>query len=206
MAGKFYAEGTAVRFSNGKPCCVTTGSTHLDAGPDGVVETKKMREALAIVIAKALNTHYAATPTPAPSLVGYGLFDETGKMLAWTDNEGFATATWKPDRVRPLFAGDPEDSPSSSLMGGDIPLIADLQRHVEEIGHTEIGQDITAAIDVIRSLSLPKAAYSNLDRLADNVEGYIDAYHVCSTLDGHIRQLLCELRAALSATATEGQP
>ena len=31
----------------------------------------------------------------------------------------------------------------------DIPLLADLHRHLDEIGHTEIGQDIQSAIMVI---------------------------------------------------------
>ncbi len=46
-------------------------------------------------------------------------------------------------------------SPSNHLLGADIPLLADLQRHVDEIGHTERGQDIAAAIALIRSLSAP---------------------------------------------------
>ncbi len=58
MAGKFYAEGMAVRFSNGKPCCVTSGSTHLDAGEDGYVNSRAKREAMAVVIAKALTQYF----------------------------------------------------------------------------------------------------------------------------------------------------
>lgn len=45
------------------------------------------------------------TPSPQTHVVGYGLFDETGRMIAWTDEKGFAQAKWNPDRVRPLYAG-----------------------------------------------------------------------------------------------------
>jgi hypothetical protein len=83
----------------------------------------------------------------------------------------------------------------------DIPLISDLQRHVEEIGHTEIGQDIQAAIEVIRSLS---SAMDRVRGLADNMEGYIDAYHVSYALVSYIRKLVAEFRPVSAALRKEG--
>jgi hypothetical protein len=58
MSKKFYAEGMAVRFADGRPCCVTSNSAHLDADKDGIVVDRKMRKAMAHVIATALNEHF----------------------------------------------------------------------------------------------------------------------------------------------------
>jgi hypothetical protein len=59
---KFYAEGMAVRFADGKPCCVTSNSAHLDADDNGVVEGRKMRNGMAVLIAKALNAYFEKHP------------------------------------------------------------------------------------------------------------------------------------------------
>ncbi|MDQ0422374.1 hypothetical protein J2045_003422 [Peteryoungia aggregata LMG 23059] len=72
-----------------------------------------MMNALPLVkeLAACLLSPPEATPAPQPNVAGYGLFDEMGKMLAWTDEKGFAQAKWDPDRVRPLFAGSPAPQP-----------------------------------------------------------------------------------------------
>ncbi|NTF23533.1 hypothetical protein G6L37_34750 [Agrobacterium rubi] len=58
----FYAEGTAVRFADGRPCCVTSHSIHLDANPDpnvGYAEKSwDRREDMAAIIAQALNQYF----------------------------------------------------------------------------------------------------------------------------------------------------
>lgn len=46
-----------------------------------------------------------AKTTSLSKVVGYGLFDEGGRMIAWTDEKGFAAADWSKSRVRPLYVG-----------------------------------------------------------------------------------------------------
>jgi hypothetical protein len=58
MTGKFYADGMAVRFADGKPCCVTSGSTHLDADESGATQSRRMRKGMAHIIAQALNQYF----------------------------------------------------------------------------------------------------------------------------------------------------
>jgi hypothetical protein len=70
VSNKFYAEGTGVRFADGKPCCVTSHSIHLDINPDpniGYAEKAwDKREGMASIIAEALNQYFANRQNPSP--------------------------------------------------------------------------------------------------------------------------------------------
>jgi hypothetical protein len=79
----------------------------------------------------------------------------------------------------------------------DILLIADLRRHLDEIGHTHIGQDITASIDVIIALdsSLKEIREEN-DRLKGETER-LESLHRSEIADMAERFRSVNLSAAL---------
>lgn len=74
-----------------------------------------------------------------------GSLDEWPEFYAWL-------RTQAPEETTP-------PGPSPELMAKlktgaeDIPLLADLQLHVDDIGHTETGENIRCAIDVIKDLA-----------------------------------------------------